>query len=556
MNLDLFRSFLPLRNPIGFGAADFIELAIAGVLVALVIGRERFGAAARRLADRPLLCFVLVGAMPVVLRLALLPGHPAPTPSGADDFSYLLLADTLRHFRLANPAHPLRQFFETVFVLQEPRYASIFPLGQGLALALGWVLFGHPWAGVLISEGAISALCYWMLRGWTTPGWALFGGVLAAMEFGPLCSWMNCYWGGAVSAMAGCLVFGALPRLNRMPRLAASLLGAGLGLQAMTRPFEAVLLLACVALFFGRWLRVRTAALAILAVLPAVSLILLHDRAVTGDWLTMPYQLSRWQYGVPASFTFQPEPTPHRALTEEQRLDYEAQAAIHDGTPPYFARLLERLPFYRFLLYPPLYLAIAAFLLTMREWRFIAVAGTILIFALGTNFYPYFYPHYIAAITCLFVLASIVGLESLSRRAIGREIAGIISLLCVAQFLFWYMVHATGNDQMGVYEPADYINSGDPQGRLAVERQLEAAPGRQLVFVRYAPRHMFQEWIWNLADIDGERIVRALDLGAQENAKLQHYFTNRTAWLLEPDANPPRLTPYRPGPPTQQPPMG
>ena len=29
----LFRSFLPLHNPIGFGASDFIELALAAMLV-------------------------------------------------------------------------------------------------------------------------------------------------------------------------------------------------------------------------------------------------------------------------------------------------------------------------------------------------------------------------------------------------------------------------------------------------------------------------------------------------------------------------------------------
>jgi len=29
---DFFRSFLPLHNPIGFGASDFIELALAALL--------------------------------------------------------------------------------------------------------------------------------------------------------------------------------------------------------------------------------------------------------------------------------------------------------------------------------------------------------------------------------------------------------------------------------------------------------------------------------------------------------------------------------------------
>jgi hypothetical protein len=60
---------------------------------------------------------VLFAALPVVLRLALLPHHPAPAPDLYDEFSHLLAADTLRHFRLANPPHALPQFFETFFVL-------------------------------------------------------------------------------------------------------------------------------------------------------------------------------------------------------------------------------------------------------------------------------------------------------------------------------------------------------------------------------------------------------------------------------------------------------
>ena len=36
----------------------------------------------------------------------------------------------------------------------------------------------------------------------------------------------------------------------------------------------------------------------------------------------------------------------------------------------------------------------------------------------------------------------------------------------------------------------------------------------------------------------------ALDLGAEENRVLERYYLGRAVWLLEPDAIPPRLTPY------------
>jgi hypothetical protein len=149
-DVQLFRSFLPLHNPIGFGASDFIELELAALLVLADRGARRLGGWARRLAARTGWCMLALAILPIALRLALLAQSPVPTPNGSDEFAHLLVADTLRHFRLANPPHPLPQFFETTFVLQEPSYSSIFPIGQGMALALGRLLFGHPWAGVAL----------------------------------------------------------------------------------------------------------------------------------------------------------------------------------------------------------------------------------------------------------------------------------------------------------------------------------------------------------------------------------------------------------------------
>jgi len=563
----LLRSFLPLRNPIGFGASDFIEFTVALVLVLLLIlSRPFIEPYGQRLAQKMGWSMLLLAVLPVALRLALVARYPIPTASVSDDFSYLLLADTLRHFRLANPAHPYSQFFETFFVLQQPAYSSIFPLGQGLMLAIGWMIFGHPWAGVALSEGAFCALCYWMLRAWTTPGWALAGGLLAVIEFGPLSQWMNSYWGGAVSAMAGCLVFGALPRvLESGRRRHAALLGLGMGVQILSRPYESVFLAIGAMLFFLPAIRAwsslkrlaRLAPIAALAVTPALALVLFQNRAVTGSWTTMPYMLSREQYGVPTTFTAQPLPVAHRQLTHEQELDFEAQSEVHgagtDTFAAYWDRLWSRVRFYRFFLLAPLYLAVPFFLIRAREFRFAWVLAVLLLFALGTNFYPYFYSHYIAAIACLFVLMSVAGLERLSQVRIGGQLVGpdgarIILLLCVGHFLFWYGLHAWGDPDiipvMRQYETWDAINHGDPDGRIAINRQLEKLPGQQLVFVRYGPRHQFVEWVHNLADIDAARVVWARDLGAEEDQKLRRYYPARTAWLLEPDARPPKLAPY------------
>jgi hypothetical protein len=155
-----FRSFL-LHNPIGFGAPDFLELAVAAMLVLLSLTwRPLIEPVAGRLAARTAWSMLALAVLPVALRLALLAHHPVPSPDIYDEFSHLLAADTLRHFRLANPAHPMRRFFETFFVLQEPTYSSIYPIGQGAVLALGRLVFGHPWAGVILSVAAFCPLCY------------------------------------------------------------------------------------------------------------------------------------------------------------------------------------------------------------------------------------------------------------------------------------------------------------------------------------------------------------------------------------------------------------
>src|SRR5579864_3703643 len=286
--LHLFRSFRPAQNPIGFGASDFVELTIAAILVFFAIyWRAWISSHGRKLAEKTGRCMLLLAVLPIALRLILLPRNPVPTANVADDFSYLLLADTLSHLRLANPVHPLHQFFETFFVFQQPSYSSLYPLGQGIALAIGRMLFGHPWAGVALSIAAFCSLTYWMLRGWTTPGWSLVGGLLAVIQFGPLNQWMNSYWGGAVSATAGCLVFGSLPRLREQGRRRdAAWLGLGLGIELLTRPYESIFLLLSAILFFlplafnrNEVRRLgRTAPALLLVLMPACALTLLQNR--------------------------------------------------------------------------------------------------------------------------------------------------------------------------------------------------------------------------------------------------------------------------------------
>ena len=460
----------------------------------------------------------------------------------------------------------MHRFFETLFILQEPSYSSIYPLGPGLALAFGQLVFRQPWAGIAISTAAFTSLCYWMLRAWTKPGWALLGGALAVIEFGPFSHWMNTYWGGALAAAAGCLVFGAMPRLRDRWRIRdAVLLGVGLAIHLLTRPFESIFLALAVILFFVPMLSeqarplLRAAAISALMVLPAIGLMLAHDKQATGSLTTLPYALCRFEYGVPCTFTIQANPEPHRELTKEQRTAYEVQSFVHgpgtDTIGSFLERLAGRVRFYRFFFLPPLYLALPAFFWSFRDPRMRYVFFTLIIFFVGTTIYPYFYAHYVAGITCLFLLITVVSLENLSKLTIGQHLVGpdavrVILFLCGAHFVFWYGVQLSSNQdfakELEPYETWDEVNHGDPVGRLAVNSQLAHAPGKQLVFVRYWPKHEVTEWVYNGADIDRQAVVFARDLGVTENEQLRSYYPARHPWLLEPDARPPKLSEYQP----------
>ncbi len=268
-----------------------------------------------------------------------------------------------------------------------------------------------------------------------------------------------------------------------------------------------------------------------IVLLPVIGISLLHNKQVTGSWTTLPYELSRYQYGVPAAFTWQTNPQPHQELTREQQLQYKMQISFRASGPEtirtYLQRLEYRVRFYRFFFIPPLYVALPFFFLKLREFRYLWVTLTLLLFALGVNFYPFFEVHYLGALTCLFVLAGVTGLQQLPDNA-----ARLIVFLCLAHFVFWY--------------GGSFFDPSAPDRRAAVTQQLAQAPGKQLVFVRYGPQHLFQdEWVYNAADIDRARVVWARDLGSAEDQKLLHYYPDRTAWLLEPDANPPKLAHFQ-----------
>ena len=153
-----------------------------------------FSSLARKRGTSILIC----GLLALALRALILGVSPIPSPSVHDEFSHLLIADTLLKGRLANPSHPMWVHFETFHEFFKPTYASMYPPLQGLILAAGKLLTGYYFAGVWFSVGLMCGAICWMLQAWLPPQWALLGGLLPVMRFGVFSYWDDSYWGGEI----------------------------------------------------------------------------------------------------------------------------------------------------------------------------------------------------------------------------------------------------------------------------------------------------------------------------------------------------------------------
>lgn len=542
-------------------------VALAFILLAAIV--PRWSESALRSISRPfekiaarktlaiwLLFFSMIG-----VRLAVLPLLPVPVPGIHDEYSYLLLGDTLAHGRLTNPTHPMWMSFESFHINWFPTYCSKYPPGQGAVLALGELL-GRPWIGVILSAATMCAAILWMLQAWLPSRWALLGGVLVALKFGVASYWMNSYWGGAVAAAGGALVLGAMPRIVRYGKTRdALLLGLGLAILANSRPYEGLLFSIPVAVWLLWWLAgktklVRAPQNRILRVVAPLSVVLAltlafmgyYNWRLTGNALLFPHVLNSRTYRTMGLFLWDHPKPPmeyHNQQFEDfyngwEREDYQntwadvwrvtEEKSTRSGSTYFWWGALLLLPGLPF---------------ALRERRMrVPLVGLLLVSA-GFFASIWSFPHYAAPVACVIFLLLVQAIRHLRvMRIAGRPIG--VALSCAAVFLLAGEIGLRAANHC--CDPMEWTCQGDPS-RAAIQEKLSHTAGKHLVIVRYEEDHnIHDEWVYNGAEIDSAKVLWARELDAEQNAKLLAYFKDRHVWLVEPDKDNTELIPYQPPP--------
>jgi len=559
-----------------------IDSGLAAIAIAASFAWPRLGdkaftkiekSLARLARSRGLAAFA-IGASVLLLRLAILPVYPVPLPFVPDDFSFLLAADTFAHGRLTNPTPAMWTHFETIHVTMRPTYQSMYFPGQGLLLAMGQVLFHSPWCGVLLSSVLMCAVLTWGLQAWLPANWALLGGAIAVLRLGVFSYWTNTYHaGGSLGALAGALVLGSLPRLMRTARVRyAFLMGTGVGILALTRPYEGLLLCLPVGFVLLRWLwksrsRLGTAARARLIAAPlalgliAVGWLGYYDYRAFGNPLTLPYTVDRATYAVAPYYVWQhPRPVPqyrHAVMQSfygksKGEMGFYTQLHSWKGFVPY---TLEKVIF-TFLFYAAFPLLIPMIMIRRvfldRRIRFLVIGTCVL--AGGMVIEIYLLAHYVSPFTLAFYA---IGLQAMRHLRVwkpegkpsGRTIVRLSVMACI--LIAGVRLFAQPLGLAPPEWPPSYWNFTwyGPEHfgteRAKIEARLEQLPAGQLAIVRYGKDHNpLDEWVYNHADINDSKVVWAREMDAADNLELIRYYQNRQVWLVEPDAIPARISPY------------
>jgi len=490
---------------------------------------------------------LIVFVVCVLGRLAFFGTNPVPQPMIQDEYANVLAADTFAHGRLTNPTPEFWSHFETYHELLRPTYMSKYPPGQALFLALGQILFNLPFAGVLLSCALMCVALYWALAAMMPRRWAFLGGILAAARIGWYSYWDDSYWGGAVTALAACLLIGSAVRLSRRVTASqAAIFAFSLILLANNRPYEGLLLALPVVIGLGikiirtprRTPLIQPLLCFLLVFASGIGWMAYDNWRVTGNPLDLPYSEHYRQYPGSPPFVFQRLHLPANVAVSGQKNQYFAVGLPDDlknRTPRGFMEnsLSRTMKTWSFFVGPELSLLLLGFLLYWRSRKLRWLWYLLGFLILGWAIEVWMWPHYQAPALPVFAALGVYALRALYtwRRSRGTGAVLVTASLLAMLFSSFLRLFLVPVDIGFAQTYGDFIRSKD-----AVITALKSIPGKHLILVHYDERHRPHcEWVYNSHDIPSQRIIWAHDLDPEDpNLPLICHYKDRRVWMLQP----------------------
>ena len=303
---------------------------------------------------------------------------------------------------------------------------------------------------------------------------------------------------------------------------------------------------------------VRRAACAPVAALVAAAAMLgYYDYRVFGNPLTLPYQVNRAEYASAPVFIWEspgPEPVYRHKVMREFYSKWELGDFLYAKTPAGFAsRTVQKVGTVLFFFFgPALFVPLIMIHRVVRDARirFLVFAGGF--FSLGLSMSAWLFPHYVAPFVggvYAMLLLAMMHLRALGtdQRPYGLAMVRFTVVVCILLAVVRVFAAPLGIE---IRRWPTMWYGTEPLGlpRARVLSELERFSGQQLAIVRYSDKHsVFDDWVYNAADVDRSKVVWSREMDGPANAELLGYFRDRRAWLVEPDAVPPRISPYPKG---------
>jgi hypothetical protein len=468
-----------------------------------------------------------------------------------DEYAYAIQAKIVAAGKLWLPRHDVAESFDTFHLITDRAYAPKYGPGTALVLAPAALLGLPTWLTPLLLSGLAVGLIYLLAT-------ELFDDATAGLLAALLLLSLGIFRRTSVMVMSQSpmLVLALVAMLaylhwRRTHRLrAVALLGVCVGWGALTRPLDAVALALPIALAVLLDLRPlpgrdrgRVIAAGLLAVAPFLLLQLVYNKGLTGKLTALPWDYYARTQDPYDTMSRRPiDPTAVPALSLPQKRTFQAEFTrpaferavgqrtgerAHDrlsrllAGPPLEEQEKTRL-IYGALPTPLLIPLLPVGLLALHHRRWALWLGLPILLAVYTH-YPYFFSHYAVAMTPAVILTLLAAREVLPTtwpRAASPIRLVLTTTLAASALLALPELNRARRDQ---WFDAPLLRQ--------IDRDLATISRPALVLFTYDPdRLVHEEPVYNTqsAHPDDAPIIRAHDLGPEQNARLLAYYAAKS----------------------------